>query len=34
MRGITPITFTFVYSDKPESRGRLADAYRRIFAQA
>lgn len=34
MRGITPITFSFVYSDKPESPRRIADAYRRIFAQA
>ncbi len=31
MRGVTPITFSFVYCDKPESPRRLADAYRRIF---
>lgn len=34
MRGITPITFSFVYLDKPDSKRRLADAYARIFRQA
>jgi len=34
MRGITPISFRFVYVDKPESPERLSDAYRRIFTQA
>lgn len=34
MRGITPITFSFVYSDTPDSSRRLADVYRRIFSQA
>ncbi len=34
MRGITPISFSFVYMDKPESPDRLSDAYRGIFIQA